>query len=48
MERKLHYYLYISLKNPQGGIYRHQGKGGQGDKPWPEALAQPASTAAET
>ena len=22
---------------PQGGIYRHQGNGGQGDNPWPEA-----------
>ena len=33
--------LDISLKNPKGGIYRHQGKGGQGDNPWPKARAQP-------
>ena len=25
---------YLSIQNP-GGIYRHQGKGGPGDKPWP-------------
>ena len=24
-----------------GGIYRHQGKGGQGDNPWPNVQARP-------
>ena len=34
--------LWISsLLNPKGGIYRHQGKGGQGDNPWPKARAWP-------
>ena len=28
------------MKDPKGGIYRHQEKGGQGDKPWPDVLAQ--------
>ena len=26
-----------STLEPQGGIYRHQGNRGPGDKPWPEA-----------
>ena len=26
---------------PQGGIYRHQGNRGPGDKPWPEAARAP-------
>ena len=29
--------LYIFALKPQGGFYRHQGRGGPGDKPWPEA-----------
>ena len=28
--------IYSTLK-PKGGFYRHQGRGGPGDKPWPEA-----------
>ena len=32
----------ISPKEPQGDIYRHQGKGGQGDKPWPKVLTRRA------
>ena len=33
--------LDIFLKNPQGSIYRHQGKGGQGDNLWPKTLVRP-------
>ena len=34
--------LQISpLQNPNRGIYRHQGKGGQEDNPWPKARARP-------
>ena len=48
MKRKLHYSLYISLKNSQGGIYRHQGKGGQGATSGPRRWRGRASTAMET
>ena len=34
--------LCISLNTePHGGIYRHQGKGRLGDKPWPKVRARP-------
>ena len=33
--------LDIPLWRTPGGIYRHQGKGGQGDNPWSKAQAQP-------
>ena len=33
--------LWISpTEEPWGGTYRHQGKGGQGDNPWPKARAR--------
>ena len=42
MEKKTTITLWISpSEEPQGGIYRHQEKGGRGDKPWPKALARP-------
>ena len=28
-------------EEPQWGIYRHQGKGGKGDNPWPKARRAP-------
>ena len=31
------------LLNPKRGIYRQQGKGGQGDNPLPKARAPPAA-----
>ena len=31
---------YLPIQNPKGGIYRHQGKGGPGDKPWPKVWAR--------
>jgi len=38
--------LWISpLKNPKGGIYRHQEKGGQGTNPGPKHWRGHASTA---
>ena len=42
MEKKNYTKLCISpsLENPKG-MYRHQGNGGQGDKPWPEAARVP-------
>ena len=33
--------VYLSHLKNQGGIYRHQGKEGQGDNPWPKAGARP-------
>ena len=40
--KKLPYSLYIFLKKTPGGIYRHQGKGGQGDNPWPKSTGAAA------
>ena len=52
-EEKLHYpklqhgnettpkTLHILLFWNPGGIYTHQGRGGPGDKPWPEAARAP-------
>ena len=38
MKMKLLLKLCISpTLEPKGGFYRHQGRGGPGDKPWPEA-----------
>ena len=30
-----------STLKPQGGIYRHQGNRGPGDKPWPKTRSRP-------
>ena len=37
----------FGYEEPQGDIYRHQKKGGQGDKPWPKALARSRQYALE-